>query len=74
MFFNCPELLFLKGMTGALAPFSYLVLISSSSSFQLQAESRRRKTWFSAPPKISPTEIVSSADKKLDRLSLKCKN
>jgi hypothetical protein len=24
-FFNCPELLFLKGMTGALAPFSYLV-------------------------------------------------
>jgi hypothetical protein len=26
IFFNCPELLFLKGMTGALAPFSYLVL------------------------------------------------
>jgi hypothetical protein len=24
-FFNCPELLFLKGMTGALAPYSYLV-------------------------------------------------
>jgi hypothetical protein len=24
-FFNCPELLFLKGMMGALAPFSYLV-------------------------------------------------
>ncbi len=24
-FFNCPELLFLKGMTSALAPFSYLV-------------------------------------------------
>jgi hypothetical protein len=23
-FFNCPELLFLKGMTGALAPFSCL--------------------------------------------------
>ncbi len=29
-FFNCPELLllFLKGMTGALAPFSYLVVKS----------------------------------------------
>jgi hypothetical protein len=26
IFFNCPELLFLKGMTGALAPFRYLVL------------------------------------------------
>ncbi len=28
MYFNCPELLFLflKGMTGALAPFSYQVL------------------------------------------------
>jgi hypothetical protein len=27
MYFNCPALLFLflKGMTGALAPFSYLV-------------------------------------------------
>ncbi len=25
-FFNCPELLFLKGTTGALAPFSYLVM------------------------------------------------
>ncbi len=27
MYFNCPELLFLflKGMTGALAPFNYLV-------------------------------------------------
>jgi hypothetical protein len=24
-FFNCPELLFLKGMSGALAPFCYLV-------------------------------------------------
>jgi hypothetical protein len=23
--FNCPELLFLKGMAGAVAPFSYLV-------------------------------------------------
>jgi len=26
--FNSPELLFLKGMTGALAPFSYLVYIN----------------------------------------------
>jgi hypothetical protein len=26
MCFNCPELLFLKGMTGALAPLSYLVV------------------------------------------------
>jgi hypothetical protein len=25
MHFNCPELLFFKGMMGALAPFSYLV-------------------------------------------------
>ncbi len=24
---NCPEMLFSKGMTGALAPFSYLVFI-----------------------------------------------
>ncbi len=24
--FNCPELLFLKGMTAALAPFSYIVV------------------------------------------------
>jgi hypothetical protein len=24
-FFNCPELLFLKGTTGALAPFRFLV-------------------------------------------------
>ncbi len=39
MYFNCPELLFLflKGMTGALAPFSYLLkkigLVSSISDF-----------------------------------------
>ena len=26
IFFNCPELLFLKGMMGALAPFSYLLV------------------------------------------------
>jgi hypothetical protein len=26
-FFNCPELLFFKGMTGALAPFNYLVVV-----------------------------------------------
>jgi len=25
-FFNCPELLFLKGMPGVLAPFSYQVI------------------------------------------------
>ncbi len=32
--FNCPELLFLKGMTGALVPFSYLVnLILQNSSW-----------------------------------------
>ncbi len=39
MYFNCPEMLFLflKEMTGALAPFSYLVkkigLVSSISNF-----------------------------------------
>jgi hypothetical protein len=26
MYFNCPELVFLKGMAGALAPFKYLVI------------------------------------------------
>jgi hypothetical protein len=27
MYLNCPEFLFLNGMSGALAPFSYLVLL-----------------------------------------------
>jgi len=37
MFFNCPELLFLKGMTGAFAPFSYIVYNSKLESLSLLA-------------------------------------
>jgi hypothetical protein len=41
MFYNCPELLFLKGMTGALAPFTYLV--NNKNQWGIMAETNKNE-------------------------------